>query len=156
VQSGAVPPRSRRTRESPTDSGDYRRRVSGPFDKQWTIAVCAACDPVFTAADVGFVRQVQTHPTDDTVGALLWEADPARFAARYPDSGIVRSYGDQWPAPCIDYWVYVDAAAGQARLSVEGWSLGELSMNLAGDGARDGLALAEAFATILRVPKPRP
>jgi hypothetical protein len=139
----------------------YVRCVSGPFekqpfDKQWADAVCAACDPVFTAADVGFVRQPSSDYGSDVVPALFWEAEPARFAQRYPDSGIVRSYGDQWPAPCIDYWVYVDAAAGQARLSVEGWSLGQLSMDLTGDGARDGLALAEAFARILRVPPPLP
>jgi hypothetical protein len=43
-----------------------------------------------------------------------------------------------------------------ARLSVEGWSLGQLSMDLTGDGARDGLALAETFARILGVPAPPP
>src|SRR3712207_8830332 len=37
--------------------------------------------------------------------ALLWEAEPARFAARYPDIRIEDSYGDQWPdVSCIDYW----------------------------------------------------
>ncbi len=36
---------------------------------------------------------------------MLWEADPLRFAERYPDSGVVESYGPQWPAPCIDYSV---------------------------------------------------
>jgi hypothetical protein len=130
--------------------------VSGHFDAEWAVAVCAVCDPVFAAAAVGFVRQQLPDYGGDVVPALLWEAEPARFAERYPDSGIVRSYGDQWPAPCIDYWVYVDAADGQARLSVEGWSLGQLSMGLTGDGPRDGLALAEAFARILRVPPPLP
>jgi hypothetical protein len=132
----------------------YGRCVRGPFDTQWAVAVCAVCDPVFTAADVGFVRQQLPDYGSDAVPALLWEAEPARFAERYPDSGIVRTYGDQWPAPCIDYWVYVDAAAGTALLSVEGWSLGRESLDLTGDGARDGLVLAEAFARILRVPPP--
>ena len=28
------------------------------------------------------------------------------FAERYPDSGIVESYGTQWPdVTCIDFWV---------------------------------------------------
>jgi hypothetical protein len=134
----------------------YRRFVTGPFDRQWAVDVCAVCDPVFSAADVGFVRQPLPDYVSDVAPALLWEADPLRFAERYPDSGVVRSYGDQWPPPCIDYWVYVDAETGKARLSVEGWSLGQLPMDLTGDGARDGVALAEEFARILRVATPQP
>ena len=57
----------------------------------------ALCDPVFEAADVGFVRQVQyAGPGYRRVDAMLWEADPEQFAARYPDSGVAESYGRQW------------------------------------------------------------
>ena len=87
-------------------------------DLTWHDAVRAACEPVFASADVGFVWNLATF--DDAQPTLLWEADPERFAVRYPDSGIERSYGDQWPPPCIDYWVYVDPETMVARLSVEG------------------------------------
>jgi hypothetical protein len=72
-------------------------------DQAWIEAVCARCDPVFAAADVGFIRQIQKSSEG---AALLWEADPQLFAARYPDRGIIESYGrDQWATvPCIDYW----------------------------------------------------
>ena len=65
---------------------------------------------VFDAADVGFVRQIQVRRSGESAFAslsemtgiaeevaLLWEADPELFAERYPDSGIVESYGEQWP-----------------------------------------------------------
>jgi hypothetical protein len=84
---------------------------------------------VFAAAEVGFVRQIQPGAeTSSRVGAILGEADPASFAAKYPDSGIVESYGqDQWAGlGCIDYWLYVDAREGVCRLNVEGWNLPEI------------------------------
>ena len=112
----------------------------------------AVCDPVFAAAGAGFTRNAgtwsQEHP------ALLWEADPVRFAERYPDSGIESSYGDQWPPPCIDYWAYVDPVELVAELSTEGWSHASVVVRLTGDGATDGAALARAFAEILRVGPP--
>ncbi|MEZ0579033.1 hypothetical protein [Nocardioides sp. MH1] len=125
------------------------------LDQAWVEAVCAACDPVFDAANVGFLRQVQ-HAEDGTVGAVLWEADPRRFAERYPDSGIVEAYGaEQWSGvPCIDYWVYVDHVARTARVSVEGWNLPEVRLPLRGD-LLDATALADLFARILGVPSPR-
>ncbi len=116
----------------------------------WAADVCAACDPVFEAADVGFTQN-QRGPS-----AFLWEADPERFAARYPDSGIVESYGSGWSsAPCIDYWIYVETDRGQARLSVEGWNLVGLVVELSGNGELDGAALADVFARILGVRSPR-
>ena len=87
-------------------------------DLTWHEAVRDACEPVFASVDVGFVWHRATF--DAPQPTLLWEADPERFAARYPDSGIERSYGDQWPPPCIDHWVYVDPETMVARLSVEG------------------------------------
>ncbi len=119
-------------------------------DLTWRDAVRDACEPVFASADVGFVWNRATF--DAVQPTLLWEADPERFAARYPDSGIERSYGEQWPPPCIDYWVYVDPETMVARLSVEGWSVSEHIVELSGDGRTDGQLLATAFAAILRVP----
>jgi hypothetical protein len=111
-------------------------------------------DPIFESADVGFVRQIQTDPGGE-VGALLWEAEPDRFAARYPDSRIIESYGQEyWPPGCIDYWVYVEAKSRQVRLSVEGWHGPDQILDVTGDGIHDGLAIGEAFAHILRVPSP--
>lgn len=122
-------------------------------DLTWRDAVRAACEPVFAAADVGFewnesVAFDREHP------ALLWEADPARFAARYPDSGIEEAYGEQWPPPCIDYWVYVDPLVMTARLSAEGWSGLNDAVSLTGDGSRDGRVLAAKFGAVLRVVPP--
>jgi hypothetical protein len=81
-----------------------------------------------------------------------------RFADRFPDSGIVESYGaDSWPGvTCIDYWVYVDGDARRARISVEGWHVDEPLIPLSGDGRRDGLAIGTVMARILRVPLPQP
>jgi hypothetical protein len=122
------------------------------LDRGWVDAMIAVCDPVYAAADVGFVRQISRD--GDTVKAILWEAKPVEFARRYPDSGIVGSYGDQWPPPCIDYWVYLDAEAMEAQFSVEGWSGPDEVVPLSGDGEADGLAIASAMARILRVPPP--
>ena len=125
--------------------------------EQWVDQVTRLCDPVFEAADVGFVRQVSyADDASSLVSALLWEADPRRFAERYPDSGIVESYGeDQWPGvTCVDYWAYVDQEERRCDLSVEGWGTARLRVDLSGDGRADGAALAAAFARILRVPPP--
>ena len=130
----------------------------GTGDKYWVAAVVEACDPIFEAADVGFVRQLQyADEQHSQVDALLWEADPRRFAERYPDSGIVETYGEQqWPGVhCIDYWVYVDHAHQRCRLSAEGWNLPELWLDLRGHGEADGAAIADTFARVLAVPSPR-
>ena len=82
----------------------------------------------------------------------MWEAEPTRFAARYPDSRIEDSYGDQWPgASCIDYWIYVDPVTMTARVSVEGWNRADETVGLTGDGRVDGRRLASKFAHILGV-----
>lgn len=126
--------------------------------EQWADEVAQACDPIFEAADVGFVRQV-TYANDDKheVISLLWEADPQRFADRYPDSGIVETYGeDQWQrVHCIDYWLNLDQPNRRCSLSAEGWNLPELWLDLRGVGAWDGPAIADTFARILGVPSPR-
>jgi hypothetical protein len=120
------------------------------MSRKWAAAVSAICDPVFAAADAGFI------PADGGFAdALLWEADPSRFAQRYPDSGIKDSFSSAgWPPDCIDYWLYVDANKRQARLAVEGWAELEIELELTGDGDRDGLTIAREFARILRVEAP--
>lgn len=126
-------------------------------DTAWVAEIIRACDPMFQAADVGFVHQVMYDAQEPTVvTALLWEADPQKFASRYPDSGIEEEYGDGWPdTPCIDYWVEIDASAGLCRLKFEGWNLPELLLELSGRGVRDGAALADTVARILGVRSPR-
>jgi hypothetical protein len=124
-------------------------------DLTWRDAVRAACEPVFVAADVGFewndhVSFTDRHP------AMLWEAEPVRFASRYPESGIEEAYGDQWPPPCIDYWIYVDPVDMTARLSVEGWYRSDQTIDLTGDGSVDGRLLATKFAQTLGVTPPQP
>lgn len=114
--------------------------------------VRAACDPVFESADVGFLAQVMMR--EDTVDALLWEADPVRFAGRYPDSEVSEAYGSGWPPPCLDFWAYIRPAKPCAVLHPEGWGYREIEVLLTGDGADDGRAIAREFARILRVQGP--
>jgi len=121
------------------------------FDASWASAVRAVCDPVFDAADAAFVAQVMMR--DDVTDALLWEALPERFAARYPDSWAVESYGTGWPPPCLDFWVYVRADTRRAELRPDG--VGEdVVVALSGDGVTDGLTIAREFARMLGVPSP--
>jgi hypothetical protein len=124
------------------------------LDRAWAEFVCSICDPICDSAAVGFARQIHEDP-DRGVTAVLWEADPRRFAERYADSGIVESYGpDQWPPPCIDYWVYVDAETRQARFSLEGPGPDDDVLTLTGDGHEDGLAIGHVLARVLDVPGP--
>jgi hypothetical protein len=110
----------------------------------WSAAVEAACQAVFTAADAGFAGPVASG------GALLWEADPVRFAARYPGSRVVESYGRSWPPPCIDFWVYADATKRRARLVFEGWNEPDVELTLTGDPDQDATTIAAEFARVLR------
>ena len=73
-----------------------------PLDDAWAQEVAAFVDPVLALADFGFGRL----PSNSRADALLWGADPVRFAERYPESGIIETYGqEQWPGvPCIDFW----------------------------------------------------
>ncbi len=131
--------------------------MTSPFDKQWFEEVSAHVDLILDAAQVGFVRQAQGADEAGQVAALLWEADPAKFAARYPDSGIVETYGeDQWSdVHCIDYWVYVDHEHRRCRISVEGWNLPDVMIELHGQSRVDASAIADAFARILGETSPR-
>jgi hypothetical protein len=119
--------------------------------------VCAYCDPVFVAAQVGFVRHVQPQPNaSGAVAAILWEADPSKFAAKYPDSDIVESYGEEhWGGVSrIDFWLYVDADDEVSRLSVEGWNLPDILVKASGHCAMDGMSIPAIFARILGVRDP--
>ena len=121
------------------------------FEGEWSSVVCRRLDALFESAHAGFVRSVPAEPVAGVVDAMLWEADAVRFAERYPDSGIIESYGDQWPAPCIDWWVYVDAGAGRAEISTEGWSDENQVIELSGHAAQDADRLAEILAGRLRL-----
>jgi len=80
---------------------------------------------------------------------------PRRFAERYPDSRIVDSYGDEWPPPCIDYWVYLERDARQVRISAEGWGYVDDVLDMSGEGVLDGIGIGNAMAHILGVAPPR-
>lgn len=120
------------------------------FEPEWSAIVCRRLDPLFSSTDAGFSRSAPAEPTTGVVDDMLWEADPIRFAERYPDSGIIESYGDQWPAPCIDYWVYVDVESRVATLSTEGWAFDNQQIPLSGTGAEDAERLHERLARILQ------
>ncbi|WP_076260917.1 hypothetical protein [Intrasporangium flavum] len=122
------------------------------FDDDWSATVCAVLDALFLRASAGFSRSSPAHPRDGVVGDLLWEADPIRFLERYPASGVVESYGGQWPPPCIDYWVYVDATTHRARLSTEGSGVDSPTVELTGRGSVDAARLAAVLGEILSVP----
>jgi hypothetical protein len=125
------------------------------FSDEWAEAVCAVCDPVFDAAGVDFEPQVIHDAPDGPVTALLWEADARLFAERYPDSGIAETYGKKWAGVSrLDYWVHLSSDPAEGRISIEGWDLPEETVRLTGDGTRDGVALGQVFARILRVPAP--
>ena len=119
-------------------------------DPTWHDAVREACEPVFASADVGFVWNQATF--DAAQPTLLWEADPERFAARYPDSGIERSYGDQVAASL--HRLLGVRRPRDARGSALGRGLERLGAHLRAERRwwPDGQLLATAFAAILRVP----
>ncbi len=130
----------------------------GSFDGAWATNVADECQPVFAAAGVNFtLQQSWTDSQTEPVSALLWEADPKLFAERYPDSGIVEAYGEQqWPGVhCIDFWVYVESEASRCQLSIEGWNLPALWLQLTGHGGADGASIADTFARILGIRSPR-
>jgi hypothetical protein len=125
------------------------------LDAAWAQAVCEACDPVFAAADVGFERQIHQE-AGHGITALLWEAVPQLFAERYPESGIVESYGGQWPSvSCIDSWAYIENDGVQARISTE-MQFADRVVALTGVGPIDGKAIAVVMATTLGVSPPQP
>lgn len=65
------------------------------------------------------------------------------------------SYGeDQWPATCIDYWLYLDEWPEVARVSVEGWGFPEVVLRLNGEPSFDAMSIAALFARILDLPAP--
>lgn len=119
------------------------------FESEWSTIVCRRLDALFDSTNAGFTRSSPEQPMPGVVDDMFWEANPIRFAERYPGSGIVESYGDQWPAPCIDYWIYVDVHAGVATLSTEGWSVDRQEVRLSGIGDEDADRLHQRLARIL-------
>lgn len=124
------------------------------FDPEWSAIVCGRLDALFESTDAGFSRSLPLEPVSGRVENFLWEADALRFAERFPDSGVVESYGDQWPAPCIDYWVYIDEGSRTATLSVEGWNFDCEEIALSGDGPHDAERLHRAMASFLQQAPP--
>lgn len=122
----------------------------GGFEPEWSAIVCRRLDTLFDSTCAGFSRSSPAQPVTGVVGDMLWEADPIRFAERYPDSEIVDSYGDQWPPPCIDYWVYIDVDARLATLSTEGWSHDDQEIALSGKALEDADRMHEHLAPILQ------
>lgn len=124
--------------------------MTSGFEPEWSLIVSRRLDALFDSTNAGFSRSSPQQPTTGLVGDMLWEADPIRFAERFPDSGVVESYGDQWPAPCIDYWVYIDVEARMATLSTEGWDFDRQKIALSGSGAQDADRLHEHLSRILQ------
>jgi len=121
----------------------------------WVEALRVECGAVFASADVGFVLQIMR--TSSQVTDLLWEADPTRFARRYPDSGIIETYGiEQWPTvPCIDFWIHLEPDRRRVALAYEGRNLPTLQLDVRGDATWDTPEIADVTARILGVPSPR-
>lgn len=125
--------------------------------QEWVEQVVRECDRVFAAADVGFLRQEMPESGDvgAVVRSVLWEADAELFDAKYPGAGMRASYGEQqWPPPCIDYWLYLDEWPENARISVEGWGFPEVVLRLHGHPGFDAMSISAVFAKVLEVPMP--
>jgi len=120
-------------------------------DRAWAEGVARRLEPLFMAAGVGFTRNQMNE------SAMLWEADPGKFAERYPDSGIIETYGEaQWPSVrCIDFWIYLDRGPDDEILvSFEGWDAPYEQVAVTGDADLDGAKLARMLATHLRLSPP--
>lgn len=121
------------------------------LDRAWAEAVASQLEPVFIAAEVGFTRNQVNE------SAMLWEADPGRFAERYPESEIIETYGEmQWPSVhCIDFWFYLDRGPeDEILVSFEGWDAPYELISVTGDADIDGRVLATRLAKHLRVGPP--
>ncbi len=123
------------------------------FDQAWVDSVMAACDPVFSAADVGFGNRVYMAETGDVVNAIFWMARPGRFLEAYPDSGLDEQYGSEWPdgVADIDFTVGVDVARELILIDAEPWSLPTIQLRSSGDDDSDAVNLARVFARLLGV-----
>lgn len=94
-------------------------------------AVRAALVPAFEA--FGFTLTHVQLGDDPGLGAeytILFEADPLETDARFPQLGLAASYGEQWPAGCIDLWV--SFMHRDPRIFVQPEQFGDLVL-----GARD-------------------
>jgi hypothetical protein len=105
---------------------------------------------------------------DGRLVAVLYEADPLDFLRRYPQTRLDESYGDQWPAPCVDLWLKFDWDAGRAELDLEGFEvlddldasgregLAQRVAELSGDVNEDAHMIATGLALVLGVSPPGP
>ncbi|GAB3821130.1 hypothetical protein GCM10028820_28740 [Tessaracoccus terricola] len=112
--------------------------------------MCERLDTVFESGGAGFARSLPRQPQSGTAEDMLWETTPEKFLERYPDSGIVESYGPQSPPMCIDFWIYLDVESRRATLSTEGLGAGTPEVELSGDGFEDANRLEKVVAQALR------
>ncbi|MEZ5193210.1 MAG: hypothetical protein R2734_12275 [Nocardioides sp.] len=107
---------------------------------------------MLAAAEVGFVAARLHRAPVTVVSNLLREADPHRYAARYPPTGVVESYGEQWPAPAWTSGPTSSQPPGWATWRTTGEPLGR--PGAAGDGRADVQSVARWLAELLGVPLP--
>lgn len=75
-------------------------------------------EPVVT--DAGFELSSFVISEDEHMVGVVYEAEPLDFLRRCPQSRLDESYGDQWPAPCIDLWLNFYRDARRIELELEG------------------------------------
>ncbi|MDF8265597.1 hypothetical protein [Luteipulveratus flavus] len=122
------------------------------FDQAWIRAVKSRCDETLQRADVGFTAQ-DIHDEHGAVTAIMWQANPQRYAERYPDSAIVDSYGSQWPeVRDINCTLKLDESPHAVGLAIEGWGLPEVFVRVDQRGDRDGVQIANLLSRIFAVP----
>lgn len=64
------------------------------FDAARVKAAVRECDPIFDAADAGFVRRTLAGAPEGDATAILWEANLALCADEYSDSGSASMAAD--------------------------------------------------------------
>lgn len=123
------------------------------------IALRLWVDPVL--AEAGFEQSSFVITEDEQMIGVVYEADPVDFLRRYPQSGLDESYGDQWPAPCVDLWLKFYRDVRRIEVDLEGIevldqlrasgqdALAERVTQLSGDLDADAQVIADALARVL-------
>ena len=123
-------------------------------------------DPVLVHA--GFELSSAVTTADLKIVGVVYEADPADFARRYPQTGLDEDWGDEVPNTCVDLWVKFHFDTRRTELQVEGFEvlehlhttgheeLAERVTRMSDDADDDARAIATALALVLDVPGPPP
>lgn len=123
------------------------------------IALRLWVDPMLSEA--GFELSSFVITEDEQMIGVVYEADPVDFLRRYPQSGLDKSYGAQWPAPCVDLWLNFYRDARRIEVDLEGIevleqlqasgqdALAERVTQLSGDLDADVQVIADALARVL-------